>query len=374
MNAIALAPATSLLVDFGHGGNSDAFTREGWRGGEPRHRWSVGARNVLVLPPLAGGRRLALTVECDPPHPPSVRQDLALEFNGVALGVLQPRRGVPQRFLLPDGLVNNAGDNTLVCLNPQFANPADAAKVALAWRRLEVAPDDSTLFDQPELLPELKDVAAIPLQAVLGLYQSLGQNCELGIFQRRYGAEPIGLLRFTSIFPDRLVHGLRAGFAGVEAADQLSLVAARPGGELMGRQASYGLSYHTFKLEGAVDVAAMKTKEAQRLGYLARLFVEQLENDEKIFVRRGDFEAEGEIRALHQLLRVYNPRARLLLVQEAAERAGRVERLAPDLYRAYLSSFADPADVPATIAYEDWLKICATLYLDQAALGRVAPA
>lgn len=372
--------ATSLVIDFAQGGNSDAFAREGWRGGEPRHRWSFGARNLLVLPPLARSRQFALTLDCDPAQPPGVRQDLALEFNGVSLGLLQPRRGIPQRLVIPGDIVSDARDNTLVCLN---ANPAasaggDASRaLALAWRRLELSPADTTRFNQPEPLPEPQDMGALPLQSVLGLYQSVGQNCELGIFQRRYGAEPVGLLRFSSIFADRLVYGLRNRFAGIDAANEFSLVAPRPGGELMGRQALYGLSYHTFRNENDVDVEAFKAKELQRLNYLARLFIEQLENDEKIFVRRGDFEAEGEFHALHHLLRAYNPQARLLLVlpapSDAPARAGRVERLGPNLYRGFLSRFADPASVPASIAYEDWLKVCATLYLDQAEQGRVEP-
>ena len=319
-----------------------------------------------------------MTLDCDPAHPPAIRCDLALEFNGVSLGVLQPRRGIPQRIIVPGGLVSDVQENTLVCHNPNIVVPAggdESLALAMAWRRLEMAPDDVTLFDPPEALPEPEDIAALPVQAVVSLYQGLGRNCELGIFQRQCGAEPIGLLRFSSVFADRLVQGLRTRFAGIDALDELSLVAPRPGGELMGRQASYGLSYHTFRNERDVDVEALRVKEAQRLGYLARLLVEQIENDEKIFVRRGEFETEGEFRALHQLLRVFNPQARLLLVQEAPrdepERAGRVERLAPNLYRGFLSKFADPARVPASLVYGDWLKVCATLYLDQMRRGRL---
>ena len=368
--------ATSLVVDFAQGGNSEAFAREGWRGGEPRHRWSFGGRNLLVLPPMARSRQFALTLDCDPSQPPSVTQQLALELNGVSLGALQPRRGVPQQVIVPGDIVSDAQDNMLVCLNANLSTSAGGEQsraLALAWRRLELSPDDATLFDPPETLPEPENIAALPVQTIVSLYQSLGQNCELGLFQRRCGAEPLGLLRFSSIFPDRLVQALRNRFAGVDAAAEFSLVAPRPGGELMGRQARFGLSYHTFKKENEVEIEALKVKELQRLGYLARLFVEQLENDEKIFVRLGDFEPEGEFRALHHLLRAFNPQARLLLVQPAPARAGQVERLGPNLYRGFLSSFADPARVPSTLSVEDWLKVCATLYLDQRARGRIEP-
>ncbi len=377
MSATALAPTASVVLDFRHGGNSNAFAREGWRGCESGHRWSIGERNLLVLPPLARNRQFALTVDCDPPRPASVKQDLGLELNGVSLGVLPIRRGVPQRIILPGDIVSDAQDNTLVFVNPHLTPSRDKLAAALAWRRLELFPTATTLFNAPEPLAEPEDMAAVPMQDVLSLYQSLGQNCELGIFQRRYGAEPLGLLRFASIYPDRLVRGLRLRFEGIDAASDLSLAANRPGAELMGRHAIYDLSYHTFRKENEVDVEAFKVKELRRLSFLARLFFEQMENDEKIFVRRGDFETEGEFLALHQMLRAYNPEARLLLVQAAApeqpERAAHVERLAPNLYRAFLSHFADPARVPTSLAYEDWLKICATLYLDQKARGRIEP-
>ena len=85
-----------------------------------------------------------------------------------------------------------------------------------------------------------------------------------------------------------------------------------------------------------------KLSESRRLGYLARLFFEQIEYDEKIFVRCGGFEADGEIWALHRLLRSFNPQVRLLIVRPTPERAGRVEQLAPNLYRGFLPKFSDP--------------------------------
>ena len=252
-------PTTSLVLIFARDGNSNAFAREGWRPSEPNHRWSAGERSLLVLPALAASPQFALTLHVDFAPVAGVQRTLALELNGVPLAILQPTRGVPQCLVVPGEIVSDRRENTLVChySNAHAPDNHDLRWLAVAWRRLELTPDDTPPFGEPEPLPEA-DPAALPMQEVVTAFQSLGQNCELGIMQRRCGAEPLGLLRFASIFPDKLVQGLRTRFAGVEAAEKLSLVPAQPGGELMGRHAFYGFSYHTFKNERDVDVADFK--------------------------------------------------------------------------------------------------------------------
>ncbi len=372
--------AKALVISFRRGGNSDAFVREGWQPCEAGYRWSYGDSSVLALPPVAASRRFTLTFYCDPAPITGVRQNLTLALNGVALAVVQPQRTVPQALVVPGEIVNQSGDNILAlhcsnALTPGEHSPdsRESRPIAFAWRRLELTPDETPMIGEPAPLAEA-DPHTLPMASVVGLYQSLGQNCELGLFQRRCGAEPFGLLRFASMFPDQLVQGLRTRFAGVGGADNLMLAPAQPGGELMGHHAAPEFLYHTFKNERDVDVAEFHGKEAQRLGYLARMLLEQLDNDQKIFVRRGGFEANGEIWALYRLLRAFNREARLLMVQQAPERGGCVERLAPNLYRGFVSKFADPEDVPGTLPYEDWRKICATLYLEEQRRGRVEPA
>jgi hypothetical protein len=369
----------SVVIAFGADGNSDAFVGEGWSAPEPQHRWSEGRRGVLRLPRLLPSRRFALTIEGAPlPFGPTP-QTLALELNGVALGAVQPKPGAPQTFIAPGEMLNASGDNMLVVSYPDALVPAQHApdngetrQLAFAWTRLELGPEGAAPFAQAQPLAAA-DPAELPIAEVASLFQSLGQNCELGLFQRRCGAEPNGLLRFASIFPGALVRGLRTRFAGLEDVQALALTPGEPGGELIGRHAVYGLDYHTFRREREVEASVFRANEARRLVFLARMLIEQAENDDKIFVRRGDFQAPGERLALHRLLRAFNPHARLLIVEEAqrADEVGRVERLGADLYRGYVSKFADTERVADTLVYEDWLKICATLYLDQREAGRV---
>ena len=369
-------PTASLVVDFAAGGNSDAMIREGWSASHRALRWSVGEQSRLVLPALSASPYFAMTLECHRPPVPSARPRLIVELNGVALTAAPPTHGVPRTIVVPGHMINDSGENTLVLRNPDVMTVAEPTgrrsntrPLAFGWRWLELRPEDAPEFADPTPLPDA-DPADLPMQVVVRGFQSLGQNCELGVFQRRCGAEPLGLLRFASIFPAQLVLGLRTRFAEVDAPDKLTLKPAGPDGELMGRHALYGFSYHTFRKETDVDVEEFRAKEPLRLGYLRRMLLEELDNDKKIFVRLGGFEAESEMRALFGLLRSFNPNARLLMVQQDAARAGRVESLAPNLYRGYLSKFADAARVPGTLAYEDWLRVCAVLYCEQRRAGR----
>lgn len=363
-----------LTIDFKRGGNSDLYVGEGWSDPEEGHRWSLGQRSELLLPPIAEARSLVLTLECYPLELGGVVQELEVFWNGEPLCKCRPNPGVPFALAIPDPLVRAAGENALAFINPLAMAPADhdssngdTRLLAFAWTRLTLARAEVLLSERPVWLDE----AAPPsgedeARAIASAFQSLGQNCELGLFQRRCGAEPLSLLRFASIFPAALVQGLRHRFAGLEAANNLLFTAAAPGGELIGHHAIYGLDYHTFVNEGEVDVESFAGKDPRRLVYLARLLMEQLENNEKIFVRRGDFEADGETLALYQLLCGFNPAARLLIIHEAPPSAfwkvGRVERLTANLYRGYFSKFAESEDVPGTLPFDDWLKVCTTLY------------
>ena len=47
-------------------------------------------------------------------------------------------------------------------------------------------------------------------------FESLGDNCELGLVQRRAGVEPLGLLRFAGAPLRRLITALDARFEGID--------------------------------------------------------------------------------------------------------------------------------------------------------------
>jgi hypothetical protein len=354
------------------GSNVEPWLGEGWHGAELGHRWTDGLSSVLRLPPFKPQEWFVLTIDCWPYHPPGVVQTLRLVLNGTEIAHYRPQHLAPHAVAAPGALVRDNAENVLELHHPDAASPAltqegasDARLLSLAVKALDFEPLDEPLHLAPRLLPDaVPPDDAAGKRAVMEMFQSLGQNCGLGGTQRRFGAEPFGLLRFASVHPEQLFTGLKTRFAGVGDVAQLSFHVAEDTGELKGRHALYGLDYHTFRKPDEIDVAAFAQKEAQRLGYLARLFFEQIENDEKIFVRVGAFESPGEALALHRLLCGRGRRARLLILDRtpdhAPERAGRVIEWRRGLYRGYFLSHEHPVLGPRPPP-EEWLRLCATV-------------
>jgi hypothetical protein len=354
------------------GSNADQWLGEGWHHAEVGHRWTDGLTSVLRLPPFKLRPWFALTIQCWPFNPPGVEQNVTVTLNGTEIASYRPPHLPPVAIAVPGELVRSDGENLLMLHHPHAASPAltqegagDTRVLALAMKALDFQPLDDPLYIAPRLLPEVEPPED-PAEAkgLVEAFQSLGQNCGFGMVQRYYEAEPFGLLRFASLYPEGLVRGLKTRFEGVGDLNQLSFQTFANSRELNGRHAVYLLDYHMFKMVDETDVADLAKKEAQRLNYLARLFFEQLENDEKIFLRLGHFETPGEALALHLLLRTYHPRARLLIVdrppQQAPERAGRVIELRPGLYRGSFLTTADPVFGPHPPP-EEWLRLCATV-------------
>ena len=46
-------------------------------------------------------------------------------------------------------------------------------------------------------------------------FESLGDNCEFGLFQRMCNAEPLGLFRFAGGYLPEIIRGLNSGFSGL---------------------------------------------------------------------------------------------------------------------------------------------------------------
>ena len=345
---------------------------QGWHGAEVGHRWTDGVSSVLRLPAFPAHPWFVLTLQCWPFNHGDLVQTLTIEMNGVTLHQYQPRGTIPNALVVPGELVRADGENVLVFHHPHAASPAhthpgahDARTLALAFQKLSFEPLDVPLHLAPRMLPEVKIPTEVAEgKAVVLEFQSLGRHCALGNVQRHFGAEPFGLLRFANIFPDALVTGLRMRFADIGDLDKLSFITFENSRELQGRHSVYGLDYHTFRFVDEIDVEAFAVTEAKRLAYLARLFIEQIENDEKIFVRLLDFQSDAEALALHQLLRAYNSRARLLILggppDHARERGGRVIELRPGLYRGYFTTTSDQTIGPSPDPQE-WLRLLAAV-------------
>jgi hypothetical protein len=197
----------------------------------------------------------------------------------------------------------------------------------------------------------------IAARALLGRFTSLGDNCEFGLAQRRAGAEPLGLFRLASSGLEGLIAGLADGFADLDPPTRLDVV--QPwGDEFITYFGDRGFYHHTLLGSADTDAAALRRAEAARVPFLRGRLLEELASGETIFVRKSEHPDAAGMLALHTALRAYHPANRLLWVEQAADRAGDVECVAPGLYRGWLDRFAPYGDAVA-LHFDAWLRLCA---------------
>ena len=104
----------------------------------------------------------------------------------------------------------------------------------------------------------------------------------------------------------------------------------------------------------------MLFREAARLQFLRRKFLEELESGEKIFVYRfGGPVSEEEIVPLHMALNRHGPATLLWVVPaQRGQPPGTVQVLGPRLMKGYIDRFA-PEDNAHDLSFDGWLRVCA---------------
>lgn len=202
-------------------------------------------------------------------------------------------------------------------------------------------------------------------------FESLGDNCEFGVVQRHYGAEPLGLLRFTSTPSKLLMAALDAGFVGVGDAENTTLTTFN--GEYVTGDKRYHMSMHTFIQDNGDDREKRFVGVCRRIRFLRDKLLQDLKDAEKIFVYScRETVNDSEIRELWSALRRYGDN-RLLFVRSGTDRnaIGSVRLLETTLVVGFIDKLS--VDGPS---FELWLQLCrqASLLLGQHSKQVVEPA
>lgn len=194
-------------------------------------------------------------------------------------------------------------------------------------------------------------------------FESLGENCEFGLVQRRGGSEPLGLLRFSSTPFPKLVAALAARFEGLGKADSLKVELSNNGREYMILDKTFGLYYHAWVMAGEREPEEVHRRELRRLPYLTRKLIEDLTEGEKIFVYRSIIRLnDSHMMRLHDTMRSYGPNTLLWMeLADAAHPPGTVERLAPGLLRGRMDRFAPGANAH-DFSFDCWMQVCRAAY------------
>jgi tetratricopeptide (TPR) repeat protein len=193
-------------------------------------------------------------------------------------------------------------------------------------------------------------------------FESLGDDCEFGLVQRQFGADPLSLLRWNAISLPSLIAGIADGFreVGEPRLNELRPVFAD---ELGLRNDRYGMATHTFIRESHVPAAERPTLHARlcrRQAYLGRKLIEDLREPSKIFVYKTLPAAPlSEVRRLHAAMERYAPNRLLYVVDADAERpAGSVEEIAPRLFVGAVPLLWRRINHWDTIDFTGWRDLC----------------
>ncbi|HEX4261780.1 MAG TPA: hypothetical protein VHY76_11840, partial [Acetobacteraceae bacterium] len=190
-------------------------------------------------------------------------------------------------------------------------------------------------------------------------FESLGDNCEFGILQRRCGVEPLGLLRWATSEIVPLIQALGARFDGFGDAANIEIHTGA-NGEYTFIDRKFGFRSHTFIKASSISAEAMHAQECRRQSFLRDKMIDTLESGQRIFVyKKATLPPLHAIREIHEGLQRYG-RNRLLWVTlaDARNAAGTLELVTEGLLRGYIDHFSPYENVPSDISVQCWTTIC----------------
>jgi tetratricopeptide (TPR) repeat protein len=172
-----------------------------------------------------------------------------------------------------------------------------------------------------------------------------GHGCEFGIFQRHFGAEPLGLLRWADIFQEQLATALETDFSGVGEPEYTKLFippnSARP--EYWTTDTRYHMAMRCFVHVDEVPLEIMTRRVTKRLTFLKNKLMEDLKAASKIFVYKNMKRnlTPEEVQRLYKACRRHGPITLLYIQYSDYENSnGVVRELAPGLLVGYIDHFS----------------------------------
>lgn len=285
--------------------------------------WEVfsGRRDELVISGwlIADTPPRAMTLRFTQPRPLAYPIS-AINLPSPDLGRLKGPNAENARF----HAVIRTGDDT-----PTF----DDVRLEVEFDRARLAIEVGSVFDHGH--PGTEDIVAL-----LSRCESLGDSCEFGFVQRKLGVDQLGLFRFTgSSDPFRIAEAIRNDFAGF--AEDGDLEAGEVLGEWLVKSRAFDFVLHTGRFPYAISEDDIRRKESIKLRYLARKFLEDLQDAEKTFIRRVEGGDERGMRELFVALRERGPNRMVWITRaDDANPHGTVLEIEEGLFRAYIGHLA----------------------------------
>jgi hypothetical protein len=203
--------------------------------------------------------------------------------------------------------------------------------------------------------------SALPDSELVLKFESLGDNCELGLVQRRVGVEPLGLLRFAGAPLRQLIKALDARFDGIADPEWIRIQPEND--EYMVKLTKYDFVYHAEKKIGEADPDLLHGQQIRTVGFLARKLLDDLAHPTKIMVfRQNEPLTANDLIDLRVALAAHGP-AILLWVQAAqpGHPPGSVVKVDDRLMVGYVSRLARREYVP-DLDVASWLAMLRMAY------------
>lgn len=378
-----------LLIDFSLRGNSSSFCGTGWSAPEPEERWAVGVESRMIVPAPADPSPYFLVLKLRPFVAPGrlSGQHLSVRVNGLRVGEFLVTERTIRVCHLPWYIIVGRRDLHIVFHTPDAAAPAafegstDHRMLAVAFRSLTLHRDKYGTADPGPSVDGLRALTAsrtvagdperMPARDLMLRFESLGQNCEFGLVQRRCGAEPLGLLRFASTPLSHLLAAFDGDFEGLGSPDAIDIIPSPNGTEYLISDSRYGLLYHAWVRIGEMAPEDVHRREARRLPILLRKLLQDFLESDKTFIFRGmGALPEEEIMPLAAALRRFGPNTLLYVtLADGAHRSGTVEQRIPGFLVGYIDRFA-PSENAHDLLLNDWIRICRNAYAIRVEAGR----
>lgn len=193
-------------------------------------------------------------------------------------------------------------------------------------------------------------------------FESLGENCEFGLVQRHFKAEPIGLFRWNSTRAETLTEALEHYLAEI-GSEQYTVMPVIDGVEYFLQDSRWGFGFHTFHTKNEVAFDVLYPRMCKRLRFLRDKFLDDLRSGEKTFVFKSDDVTLDKLRRLHDALSIER-RARLICVKQLARAplpaqmfGGDVYRIEESLYVGYVKRFG-LVWPQRDLQFDDWVAVC----------------
>ncbi len=222
----------------------------------------------------------------------------------------------------------------------------------------EAGAEGEIVWDDTAARVAVGRVADPQAHALVMQFESIGDNCEFGLVQRRFGAEPLGLLRWANVSPPVLVQLLDSRFDGIADLENLDLHRT-PHGEYWLKDTRFNLHFHTFVSSEVADSRAFVAKHAARLRWLRDKMRADLEEGCKTLVYKGtDGLTERAVAGIVKALRRVSPAKLLCVTKAPPETAGGCVNDCGDGVLRGALSMTSPVGRRWDINFDEWLSLC----------------